>query len=117
MLLKSAPISTWPGAAQIIERDAVANHTKRPRIEAAHVRIVAGGNGSDCRLEIVDGRALQVLRLETFTGPAAGGCAVVAKRTANAVVITGPREQRIDLLDCCLSTAEAQLQCPPHLWR
>ena len=81
------------------------------------MRIVAGGNGSDCRIEIVDGRALQVLRLETFTCPAAGGGAVVAKRTANTVVITGPREQRIDLLDCCLSTAEAQLQCPLHLWR
>src|SRR5262245_22391537 len=96
---------------------AVANHTKRPRVKAAHVRIVAGGNGSDCHLEIVDGRALQVLRLETFTRPAAGGCAVVAKRPANAAVIIGSREQCIDLLDCCLSTAEAQLQRPLNLWR
>ena len=117
MLLKSAPISTCPGAAQIIDAAAVANDGKRPRIELRTCCIIAGGNGSDRRIEILDGRALQVLRLETFAGPAAGGCAVIAKGTANTIVIAGTGEQRIDLLDCCLSAAEAQLQRPLHLWR
>ena len=96
---------------------AVANDSKRPRIEASHVRIVAGGNCSDRRVEIVDGRALQVLRLETFAGPAAGGCAVIAEGATHAIVITGAGKQRIDLLDGSLCTAKPQLQRPLHLRR
>ena len=117
MLLKSAPISICPGAAQIRDAAAVAQDRERPRIQLFDVLIVAGGNCGDSSMEIVDNWPFQILRLKSLTCPATGGGAMVAKRTANAVVITGTREQRIDLLDCCLSTAEAQLQCPLHLWR
>ena len=68
----------------------------------------------DGGVEILDNRALQVLRLKSFTDPAAGGGAVIAESTADAIVITGTGEQGIDLLHRRLSTAEPQLEHPLH---
>ena len=51
--------------------------------------VVAGRDCGDRRVEIFDSGTLQVLRLETFAGPAAGGGAVIAEGTAHAIVGAG----------------------------
>ena len=58
--------------------------------------------------------ALQILRLKTFAGPAAGGCAVIAERAADAIVVAGARKQRVDLLHRGLRAAEPELEHAPH---
>ena len=93
---------------------AVANNRKRPRIELAHVLIVAASNRIDRRSKIIDGGTFQVLRLEAFAGPAPGGSAVITKGTAHAIVVAGAGQQRINFLYCCLGAAKAQLQHPLH---
>src|SRR5262245_32246094 len=79
------------------------------------MRVVAGSNSSDRRLDIVDGRPFQVLRLETFASPAAGRGAVITKRTSDAAIVSGTGQQSVDLLYCCLRTAQAELQNALHL--
>ena len=79
--------------------------------------IIAGGNCSDRSIEIVNNGTFKILRLKTFTGPAAGGCAMVAKSAADTIIIAGTSEQRIDLFRRGLCPIEPQLEYPPHLWR
>jgi hypothetical protein len=78
------------------------------------VLVVAGRDRGDGGVNILGDRTLQVLRLETFTGPAARGCAVIAKRAAHTMIRTGATKQRIDLLDGGLRTAETKLEHAPH---
>ena len=93
---------------------AVADHGQRLRIQPGHVLIIAGRYRGDGGVNILDDRTLQVLRLVSFTGPAASGCAVVAKCAAHTMIRTGATKQRIDLLDGGLRAAEAKLQHPPY---
>ena len=51
--------------------------------------IVAGGDRGDGGVEIGNRGPFQVLRLQSFAGPAAGGGAVVAEGAAHAVVGAG----------------------------
>ena len=53
------------------------------------MRIVASRNRVDRRGKVVDNRTLEVLRLETFASPAAGGGAVIPKRATHTIVVTG----------------------------
>ena len=61
--------------------------------------VVASRNRIDRRGKVVDNGALQVLRLETFSSPAAGGGAVIPKGATHAIVVAGAGKQCVDFLD------------------
>src|SRR5262245_60174205 len=79
--------------------------------------VIAGGDGINRRGKVADNGALQVLRLETFSSPAAGSGAVIAEGTTHAIVIAGAGQQSVDLLGGSLRTTEPELQHAPHGWR
>ena len=76
--------------------------------------VVAGRNRIDRRGKIVDNGALQVLRLETFSSPAAGGGAVISEGATHAIVVAGAGKQGVDFLDGSLGTAEPELEHAAH---
>ena len=53
--------------AMIMLRLQSPTHRKRPRIQLAHLLVIAGGDRGDGGVEILDDGALQVLRLKSFT--------------------------------------------------
>ena len=55
-----------PGRGDDHAAAAIANHSKRPRIQLLHMLVVAGGDRSDGCVEILDDRAFQILRLKPF---------------------------------------------------
>ena len=77
--------------------------------------IVASRNRSDGCIHI-NSRALQVLRLNSFTGPSAGGGAVITESTTDAIIIASTSKQGRDLLRCCLGPAQSKLQHPLNCW-
>jgi hypothetical protein len=76
--------------------------------------VIAGRDRSNGGVNILDSRALQVLRLKPLTGPAPRGCAVIAECAAHTLIPAGAIKQRINLLDSGLCTAEAKLQHAPY---
>ena len=78
------------------------------------MRNVAGRNRSDRRVEILDSRTFQILRLETLAGKAPSGGAVIAEHATYAIVAVGAGKQRVDLLDRRLSAAESEFQHAAH---
>ena len=110
MLLKSAPISVWPGAAVIIAR------VQSPITESGcgyklfTCCVAAGRNCGNRRFDIVDSRTFQVLRLVSFTSPSAGSGAVVAKGPADAIIVSSTGKQGVDFLCGRLSATQPQLQ-------
>ena len=72
--------------------------------------IIAGRNRIDRRGKVVDNGTLQILRLETFSGPAAGGGAVIPEGAPHAIIVTGAGKQGVDFLDGSLGTAEPELE-------
>ena len=72
------------------------------------MRVVAGRNRSDRRVKILDNGALQVLRLKTFSSPAASGGAVISEGATHAIVVTGAGKQGVDFLDGGLGAAEPE---------
>ena len=76
--------------------------------------VVAGRNRIDRRGKIVNNGALQVLRLETFSSPAAGGGAVIPEGATHAIVVAGAGKQCVDFLDGSLGTAEPELEHAVH---
>src|SRR5262249_50468072 len=94
---------------------AITNNCERLWIQAPHVLIVAGGDSSDrC---IVNRGPFQVLRLKICAGPAPGRGAVVAKSTADTIIIAGNSEERSDLLRRGLSSTEPEFEDTPDGWR
>src|SRR6516225_8415276 len=91
----------------------IADHRKWLRIELFDVRIVAGADGSDDSIDVLGLWPLQILRLQTITGPASGAGAVVAQCAANPAIIFTAHKQSIDLLRRGLGTALADLEHPP----
>src|SRR5262245_59171134 len=96
---------------------AVAQDRQRALVQLFDVLIIAGRHCSDRSVEILDDWPLQVLRLESLTGTAAGGCSVVTKRAADTIIITSTGEQGIDLSSCCLGASKSKLQHPLRLYR
>jgi hypothetical protein len=62
------------------------------------MRIVASRNRIDRRGKVVNNGALQVLRLETFASPAAGGGPVIPKGATHAIVLAGAGKQGFNFL-------------------
>ena len=96
---------------------AIADDGQRLRIELLHERVVAGHDRCDRGVEIFHLRPLEVLRLIALPGPAAGRCAVVLERAADAVVGAGARQQGVDLLDRGLRATGTKLQHATHWGR
>src|SRR5262249_58628272 len=97
--------------------DAVAYDGKRFGVELFDVLIVPGCDGGDCFVEIVNNRTFQVLSLKSFATKAPGGRAVIAKGAADTIVSAGTSKQGVNLLDCCLRTAEPKFEHTLDLWR
>jgi hypothetical protein len=78
--------------------------------------VVAGGDGSDGCLDVkIVAYAFQVLRLKECACPAAGRGFVEQERATHAIVVTDAIQQRLDLLDCCVSAVLPELQHAPDL--
>ena len=96
MAVKSAPISSMPGAAHIMLREmsptsASGAPNSRTRARSRETDCLDGG------VEVLRLRLLQVLRLEAGTGPAASAGAVKAQRAAQPVISVETGEQGIKL--------------------
>ena len=76
--------------------------------------VIAGRNGIDRRGKVVDNGTLQVLRLETFSSPAASGGAVIPEGATHAIVGTGAGKQGVDFLDGSLGAAKPELERTLH---
>jgi len=72
------------------------------------VLIVPRCDGGDCFVEIVNNRTFQVLSLEAFAAPTTSCCSVIAEAAEDTIVSAGTSKQGVNLLDCCLRTAEPQ---------
>ena len=72
--------------------------------------IIAGRNRGDRRLEIFLLRPLQILRLESLAGPAAGGCFMKLQCAADTAVVAGTLQQCLDLLDSGHTAILAELE-------
>src|SRR5262249_11688767 len=94
---------------------AVANNSKRLRIQAAHVGIIASHHCSNGGVEVLDRRPLQILRLKSLAAPASSCCSVKSESTANPGITAGARPQCIDFFYSSLSPAEAELENAQHL--
>ena len=55
------------------------------------MRVIAGSDRCDRSVEILDNRAFQILRLEAFAGPTAGGRAMIAEGASHTIIIAGSR--------------------------
>ena len=75
-----------------------------------HMLIIPGLHGGDGGINVVDDRPLQILRLESFAGPAAGRSTVVTERAAYPIVGSHSPQQCVNLLHGGLGAAEPQLQ-------
>src|SRR5262245_20531260 len=94
---------------------AVPDHRERLRIQALDALVVAGCDRSDGCIKIINDGALQILRLDAFSYPAAGSCTVVPEGTADAIVITSTGEDGIYLSCCRLGTVDPELENTTHL--
>ena len=97
----------------IIDLAAIANDSERPRIKLLHMLIIASRNRIDRRGKVVNNGALQVLRLETFASPTAGGGAVIPKGATHAIVVTGAGKQSVDFLGgaCAPPSRSSSTRC------
>jgi hypothetical protein len=50
--------------------------------------IVAGADGSDRSIQVIDNGPLQVLSLESFPSPPTRSCAVVTEAAANTIIFS-----------------------------
>src|SRR5262249_43459026 len=94
----------------------IADHRQRLGIQAANVRIVAGGNRRDSGFQIVGLWAFQVLRLDSVPSPSAGAGAVIAQSAADAAIAVTAGAEGVNLLCRSLSTTLAEFQCATHCW-
>ena len=81
------------------------------------MRVIAGRNGGNGSAEIFDDGTLHILRLKTFSRPAASGGAVIPEAATHTVVVAGAGKQGIDFLDGALGTTKPELQHAAHLRR
>src|SRR5262249_36974078 len=93
---------------------ALTHDSKRPQIQLAYMLIVAGGNRGNRSVDILDSYALQILRLESFTRPSAGGGAVITEGTTHAIVVASTGKQCINFLGGSLGAAQAELEDAAH---
>ena len=78
------------------------------------MRIIAGRDRGDGGIKILDRNAFEILRLKTLPGPAAGAGATIAKGAADAVVVAGAGQQRVELLGGRLSAVKSKRQRLTH---
>ena len=76
--------------------------------------VIASRNRINRRGKVVNNGALQILRLETFTSPAAGGGAVISKGATHTIVVTGAGKQCVDFFGGSLGTTEPELEHAVH---
>jgi hypothetical protein len=96
---------------------AVTDNSQRPLILLLDIGVVARCDCSDCRIDVLDFRLFQIVRLEPFAAPPASRCTMKAEGAAHTIVDTGTSEQCIDLLDCSLGAALAQFKHAPYCGR
>src|SRR5262245_8066001 len=98
MAEKSPPMSTCPGAAQMMLREMSAA-TVRGGAELADAVHVPGQDGFDSGVDVRRFDLFEVLRLVSAAGPSAGRAGMIAQRPPQAMIAVDARQQAIELFD------------------